>query len=364
MISQGRIGPAEAVVLLAITMSARLFMPYPRSLSELGGSAAWMTPIGGLLVALLGVLVISGILAKSPGKNIVQATEDALGPYLGTAVNIIYALFFIMVAMDFSRVFSEALIIAALGQTPISVISVSFLALSLLAAHLGLEAMSRTARLSYPYILLGIIILFASLYPHWDINNFFPVLGNGVSNVFIMGTFSTAAVSEVILLGVIAQSLGDYRQVAKVGIHAVLISFIFLMLLLIVTNLTYHWTVAQEFSLPFYSLARAIELGRFFQRVESFYIVIWSFFGIAKIAVAIYVAALVLAQTLKLPDYRPLLWVLGMVVFTSSLLPPDLPSALKFDEVILRPVAWLPNYIIPIILLLVLSIRGRRRDAG
>lgn len=364
MIGQGRFGPSEAVALLAITMSARIFLPYPRYLIELGGSAAWLTPVGGLLVALLGVVVMGRLLALSPGKNIIGITEDVLGPYLGMAVNIIYVAFFLLVAMNFTREFSEAMISAALPQTPISVISLGILAVSLLGAYLGIEAMARSALLTYPFIVFGIAVLLASLYPHWNMHNFFPVLGNGPYNVFALGTFSTAAVTEIILAGVLVQFMGGHRHFLKIGFNMVLLSFGLLILLLVVSNLTFNWSVAQEFTIPFHRLARVVYLGRFFQRIESIYVIIWSFIGIAKIALTIYAAALSLGLALKLPDYRPLLWPLGMVVFTASLLPADLPTVVEIDQNVLRTGAWLPNYIIPAILLLILWFKGRKKGEG
>jgi len=52
MVKEGTFGPAEAIILLAVSNIARVFLPYPRYLVEIGGAAAWMTPIGGLFVAL------------------------------------------------------------------------------------------------------------------------------------------------------------------------------------------------------------------------------------------------------------------------------------------------------------------------
>lgn len=364
MIDQGKFGSAEAVVLLAISMSARIFLHYPAYLTETGGPAAWLTPIGGGLVALLGVLIMGRLLAKSPDKTVVQITEEALGPYLGTAVNFIYIIFFISVAALFAREFSEAMLIAALPFTPISIVILGFLTVSILGAYLGLEAMARTARLTYPFIVIGITILLASLYPYWNFHNIFPILGNGPYNVFVLGTFSTAAVTEVILAGVIVQSMGGHSKINSIGIRMVLLSFFFLLLMLLFTTFTHNWRISSEFSLPFYRLARTIYLGRFFQRIEAIYIIVWGFIGLLKIALTIYAASVTMAGSLKLPDYRPLIWPLGMVVFIGSLLPVDMPRVVELDGAYLRPGAWLPNYIIPVILLLVLGFRKRGKDAG
>jgi hypothetical protein len=47
MIKEGKFGLSEAIILLILSNIARIFLPYPRFLAELGGPAAWMTPLAG-----------------------------------------------------------------------------------------------------------------------------------------------------------------------------------------------------------------------------------------------------------------------------------------------------------------------------
>ena len=129
-------------------------------------------------------------------------------------------------------------------------------------------------------------------------------------------------------------------------------------------NLTHNWRIAGEFAFPFYRLAKTIYLSVFFQRVEAIYIVIWSFVAILKIGITLYGAAFALAESLKLPDYRPLLWPLAMLVFIVSLLPKDMPTTIYLDSNYLRPGAWFPNYIIPMFLLLVIRLKGTSKNAN
>lgn len=362
MNKMGSFGPAEAIILLAISNIARIFLPYPRLLTEIGASAAWMTPLGGLVVALAGFYLMYLVLTKNPGQTIIEITEQFFGPVAGTLLNLVTVGFFIAVGSLFAREFSEALIIAALPRLPISVISIAYLGMGMLGAYLGLEALARTARLAYPYVFGGILLLLLALAPQWDTSNLFPVFGNGPLQVFGLGTLSTASVTEIIFAAVIIQSMGGIERFRLVGYHSMLLAFGVLIAVFLVINLTFHWETMAENTLPFYRLARNIYLGRFFQRVESVFVIIWSVVAFIKIAVTLYGAAVALTRTLKLPDYRPLLWPIIAIMFMMSLLPPDLPTAVKLDADWLRPFALVTNYLLPLLLLVAYRLRRGSRE--
>lgn len=359
MIKEGKFGLAEAIILLAVSNIARIFLPYPRYLVELGGSAAWMTPIGGLLVALAGVYLMSLVLNKNPNHTIIEINEKVFGPFMGIVINIVIVFFFLTVSALFAREFSEALIIAALPETPISVIMTAYLAVGLLGAYLGIEALARTARLSYIYIFVGLTILIAALTPKWNLNNFFPIFGDSPMNVFGLGTLSTAALTEIILGGVLVQAMGGAKKFSVIGYRSMLIAFTLLMVLLVAIVLTLGRDHAMEAALPFYRISRSIYLGRFFQRVEAVFVIIWSLVGGIKIALTLYAAAVSLARTLKLPDYRPLIWPLGLGIFIMGLLPLDMFTAVMLDSDFLRPFSIFPNYVLPVLIIAAYWLKGR-----
>lgn len=364
MIKEGNFGVAEAIILFSVSNIARVFLPYPRYLAELGGPAAWMTPIGGLIVALAGVYIMTLVLKKNQDYTIIEITEEAFGPVLGMIFNLIITAFFISVSFLFVREFSEALIIAALPETPISVIALTFIAVGLLGAYLGIEAIARSTRLTYTYVFAGIFLLLLALIPQWDFDKLFPVLGNGPYPVFALGAFSTAAVTEIILAAVLVQSMGGADNYTRINVYSALIAFTFLSLLLAVSVMTMGREISSETTLPFYRLSRSVYLGRFFQRVEAIFIIIWSIVGALKIALTLYGASVSLARTLKLPDYRPLIWPLGSLIFIFSFLPPDLPATVKLDNDFLRAFAHVPNYLIPLFILAAYWLKGRVRRAS
>jgi len=353
-------GMAEAVVLLTMSSMARIFLPFPRYLVELSGPAAWLSSVAGLFLALLQVYLFYIILKPYPGENIMDITERTLGKVAGAALNIYYGFFFITIAAGFTRIFSEALLVSALPRTPISVVATSFMLIAVMGAYLGLETMARSTRLTYPFVLGGIVVLLFGLLPRWEISNLFPILGSGPVNVFIKGGFNAAIVTEIFLAAVIVQSFKGQEVFGKITSRAMLMSFGYLIILEMVFIMTINWNSAQESTLPFYQLSRLIYFGRFFQRVESIFIIIWSFIGMIKISLTLYASAFVLAHAFRLPDHRPLVLPLAVIIYSLSFLPPDLPSSLELERII-RMHGVLPSIILPV-LVLVLD-RFRRRGS-
>lgn len=365
IIKEGTFGPAEAIVLLGLASIARTFLSYPRSLVELGGPATWMTPLGGLVMALAGIYLFALVLKKSPGHTIIEINELAFGPYIGTTVNILFiAVILEMIGAIFIREFSEAMLTTTLRFAPISIVVFAFLAMGILGAYLGIEALARTARLIYLYVIIGLLILILALIPFWDFHNLLPVFGKGPKEVFLLGAFNTAGIAEIILAAVIVQAMGGAEIFTRIGYRFVLLGFSLLIIALLTLILTYNWPIAEEFSLPFLRLARTIYLGRFFQRLEAVYILVWGIVGSLKIALLLYGAAVSLARSLQLPDYRPLIWPLGMAMFILSLLPFDMATTILLDQNFVRTFILIPDYLLPILILAVFWLKGRGERAG
>ncbi len=345
-------GMAEGVVLLTMSLIARIFLTFPRSLVEEAGTASWISSLLGLGLALVQVRIIYLLLKPHPEKNIVDITGAVLGKIAGTMANIIYAAFFVAVGALFTRNFSEALLLSALPRTPISVVSIGYIAVALLGAWVGLEAMARSARVTYPFVVAGMAVLLLSLIPQWDFTQLFPLLGKGPAGVMTAG-LEAGGIIEILLAGVLVKSFHGAGNFGKITARAMAMGFAWLILLELVLVLTLGHIAGQESTLPFYQLSRLIYLGRYFQRIESIFIIIWGYVGMVKVALTLYCAAVTLAWTFKLPDHRPLVWPLALVVFVVSLLPLDLPATVRFEAEYLRLVIWFPGVLIPVLALAV-----------
>jgi hypothetical protein len=241
------------------------------------------------------------------------------------------------------------------------VISIGFMITAMLGAYVGVEALARSARVTYPFVLGGIVLLLTSLYPLFNINNIFPLLGTGPYQLFVQGGMAAGGLSEALIAAVIINSFASEKLYAPAVARAVLMGFAYLMVLELAFVLVLHWRAASEVTLPFYKLSSLVYLGRFFQRIEAIFIIIWGYIGIIKISITLYAASVALAGTLKLKDYRPFIWPLGLIVFIASLLPPDMSSTIFIDSEYFRTYGWIAILILPVV---VLAVDRLRRKGG
>jgi len=357
LIREGKFGFAEGFALLFISNVARVFIPFPSFVVRDGHNLGWVLVLAGTVDALLQFWVITLLMRRHRQQTIVEACEEILGPYLGTLVNLSFALYFIAVEGILLREYGEALLIAALPRTPISVVLVALLLAGLIGCFYGLEAMARVARLSLSFIALGLLLLFVTLIGFVDTTNLYPLGSNHPFKLLVTAAERYSLVSEGLLAAVIIQGLGSWRPFRRAGMAALAAGGLVITVVVLLIILVFGPPVASEFTLPFYFLSRIVAFGRFFQRLESVFLLIWSMVGMIKAAVTLYAATVTLARVYRLADYRPLLWSVSLLCFALSILPPDLPTAFEWEGNYLRTWGILPTFFMPLTLLVISKLR-------
>jgi len=351
-------------MVLFIFIAAKVFLPFPAAYIDEGLSAGWIMVIISLCGGLAGFLVIAALIRLFPDSTIVEAAERILGPVGGLAAGVVFFGFFITITSLTLRQFGEAMISAALPLTPISAIELVFMAAMFLACYLGIEVIGRSALLAAPYLTTAGALTVFLLYSFWNYHNFFPVWGAGIEQITKMGLLRSSAFGEILLVAYLAPVLGGAGRCLRAGFYSVLLAGLSILLLVAGMELAFSPETGRELNLPFYNMSRLVYLGRFFQRTEAVFVLFWSVAGMIMLAAGFYAATFSIANALRLPDYRPLLWPVGLMIFTLSLLPPDLPTATYLDTMILRMFGWIPAFALPALLLLIAVLRRAGGKGG
>ncbi len=356
-----KIGFNEALILLAISSLARIFTSVPGDLIVHTGQAAWLSILFGLLIAFAQLWLVWQILKKYPGQNLIQATENIAGAGWGVFFNILWLIIIMSVNLLYIRIFSEDLLLSAFFSTPLLIVIVVFSLSAVWAVFLGIEALARGAKLLSPFIFGGMVLLILCLFPLFNFNNLFPLLGEGAGKVAIWGILEGSVLIDVILGAVMVKDLGKPQIFPQAMSKALLIGFGLFAILEIALLLVIHWRTSAEFVLPFYSLSRQIHLGSFFQRVESLFLIIWLFIALIKAAFLLYCSVVTLSDTLKLPDHRPLIAPLALITLMLSLCPSDFSTTIQYSADYLRRYFWIFGLGLPLILLIWDKFKRRSR---
>ncbi|MEW6523797.1 MAG: GerAB/ArcD/ProY family transporter [Bacillota bacterium] len=365
-IKDGNIDGRQALALLMVATSAKVFLLFPRVMVNAAATAGWLLVLISALLAGTLVLVLAKLLAAMGGDySLEEVAEARLGPGGGLVAGVTLSLLFLADVALTARQFSEALITAVLPETPISVVTAVLFLVALYGAYLGIEALSRVAWLLVPWIGMGVVLGGVLVFPYTRPEQIFPLLGNGLDVLVTRGITGTGFFMELLLILVIRPFLRQPGQTTVVALSATALAGMAMAGVVAQYIMVFPVPTADTVTFPLLQMIRLVFLGRFTQRVEAAYIFVWVITGMLKMGIVLYASALLLARGLGLPVFRPLLFALTLLAFAVSFVPDSMVQAFEWDAFTLRERGWVVGYILPLVLLgMALLARGIGRKGG
>ncbi len=350
MIRDGHLGVAEVFGIMFIIVGTKAFLSFPQSLALDGHGAAWLILIISGLLALAALKLLYYLRRPFQDIGFPGIVDLTLGPYLGVALNVLFATQIIFLVALRLRHYADAVITAFLPETPISVVAGCLAAGIAYLAYSGLETIGRTALFFLPWILGGILLIILGVANWYEPAALFPLLGPGPGQLLYQGVLRASTAFEILVFFLImpltqlTRKAADSYRAAVTGLVTV---FLALTVVQVTYAMTFPYPLGSNESLPLLRMARAIYWGRLFQHLEPIFLFVWVFSAITDLSASLYAASRVTAGGLKLPVYRPLIFPLILLAFALSFLPPTQPMAFYWDAEMLGSYGIIPAFVIP-----------------
>lgn len=346
------IGRWEAVSMLLILICTQIFLNFPRLMAESAGNAGWILVIYVTCVTVILFFIISKLYEKFEGKDLLDISEHIAGSpgkiVIGSFLTL-YLLFIISVVL---REFSEDMKVISLNISPISFVSLFFITGMIIGAYTGLESLARLSVIVVPLIIIGILVIGAGVSQYDDFTRLMPILGTGPYDLFVNGLSKVSIYSAILILYFLSPYLKTKKNFNRVGYTSILLASFFLIISTIVYFLAFPFPNTTEYFLPIYQMARMINYGRFFQRLESIFLLIWAASAQLYLAIGFFFILSIFRKTFKLKYYKPLILPFAVIVFTLSLIPQNLMTVIFLETNFFRNLAWSVVFVLTILLLL------------
>ena len=257
------------------------------------------------------------------------------------------------------RGYSEFIVSSFLINTPISVIMASMVLLCAFAVQGGIEVLGRLAQLFSPLFIVPIFIFVILLSPDFDVKNIFPILGEGIIPSLKGAMVPGGWYSEFFLIIFLLPFLTDVKKARKYGMLTVLA----VMLTLVVVNLTVLFVLGPTTAskvFPLMNATRYVNLGDFFENLESIAMAVWIVGAFVKISVFYYAVVLGTAQWLNLSDYRVIIWPFAIIIIEFAFW--SLPSMAEYVSYLTTVLPFYGPFvqtIIPLFLLMIAIVRKK-----
>lgn len=346
-------GRWETVTLLINLICTKIFLNFPRVVAELAGTASWLLVVYISALIFVTFFIIAKLYRRFEGKDLLDIGEYAAGTAGRVFTGIVVLIFLIFSIFITLREFVEDMKVISLPASPISFVLLFFISCMAIGAYFGIEAILRFHAIAVPCIAVGFIFILIMVLPSCDFTNLLPILGNGISDVTFKSSRTVAAFSELLLLFLIVPFIKTNKNLKKAGYTALGISALFFASSALLYIASTGYPTGKEVFLPIYQMSRLINFGRFFQRVEPLFLIIWSLAALLYLSTVFFFILYVFKKTFRLEYQKPLIIPFAVLIFTLSLVPQNLVAAIKLERSFFRGYSWIITFVFPILLLII-----------
>ena len=229
----------------------------------------------------------------------VEINEKVFGKWIGKIIALLYLFYFYYLSAAMLRDVGDFFTTEILIDTPIQIIMIIFLLTSLIGVPLGLEVISRTLLIFFPWIMALLFMFFLFLIPIIKIENIQPILGEGIKSI-MKGSYHVLGLPflELAVILMITPYISEKAKMKKNFYKGTLIGGLLLTIIIMLSILVLGSDLTTRQTYPSYMLAKKISIGNFLERIEVIVAIIWILTIYFRLTICYYGLSLGLAQVL------------------------------------------------------------------
>lgn len=321
----------------------------------------WIASILAILASFPIIFIQARLLVLFPGKDLYDILEYIFGKFLGRGISLLYVWFSFFLGGLVLRAFGE-FISAVLPETPGIVPMIFIGSLCIWVIKDGLETLGRFGEFFVRIMVFLILIIMLLLIPEMDINNFHPILINGIKPV-IKGTFQALIFpfTQIILFSTIFSLLKRKKSIYKVFFGGLLLGAIPLYIISVTNIAVLGSDIAFSAYFASYTSASLITIENVVERVEIVISIIFIIGGFVKVSICLLSTCNGIAKVFGLKNYRFIVTSIGLLIINLSHFIHN--SAMEKSRFAsdTYPVYALPfQVIVPIIIWIIAEIKKKR----
>jgi len=360
--SKSKIGTVEAIMIILTIIVAHTILSLPKNILTSMKSASILNLIYvSIIVVALGYLIYR-LLRNFPGLDIVDISELIGGKVFKNIIGTIFLVYFIISASMLLRNFSESLKVIYYPMTDIFFIVAFFIIPVCYANRLDFNATSKTNLIVVPVILVAIVVLFATNMKQFSLQKMFPIFGEGAVNTFVLGLSNISAFGGIVYLYFLPPLLKEPEKMKKITLISIGITALYLILSVATLLFIFSFFITTDEITPLYNATRYIELGDFFQRLESVFLIIWILAFACYLSTISRFSVSVFKKLTNVDNSKPLIDIFGLLILGLSLVPENYAISQSFENTIYPHLVIAVAYFLSIGLLIIANLKRRKES--
>ena len=316
-----KIGYVEAIALITIVMINKIILNTPKDIIAKTGTSSCLNVIYISIIAIIIAIVISKLFKKFPGHDILDISQFLGGNFLRFIIGAAYIFLLIILTSSIIKSLSETLRTIYFKNSPILYITLFFIVTSIICNRYSIKVIAKANLIIAPIIFLSIMIILASSIRNFMPERIFPVLGYGVNQTFLSGLTNIFSYSGLLYLLFLPPLLDKPDKFKRMSVVAITISSIYLLLSVACLLLSLSFTMHSDESFSLYVLTRNLVYGRFIQRVDAIFILVWIIAILSYINIPISLCIYIFKKLTNISDTNSFNYSLNLLILALCIIP-------------------------------------------
>lgn len=323
---------------------------------------AWISVLFTLAISLFEIWIISLLWKAYPSMTYIDMLKQIFGKWIGGIIAVGFVFLCINSVPQITWYMNTFIRIEAMPETPPYAIGMVYIIVLLAALLYGLEAFSRAYEIFIYFISFLFILAMILVSPNAKIQNLQPIFEKGIIPIlkgsFVLSGFLVFPI--IILFMIYPVNTDNTLKVKKSFLKGYFWGGALIFISVIMSLLVLGSTITSNSQYPVYLLAKEINVGIIFTRLEFVVALVWITTLILRGILFFYAGIIGLAQLLGLKEHKKIIMPMGLIVLVlSQVVYPDVIYQADWDIF-----AWIPfigtyGFVIPILMVVIFYIKKK-----
>ena len=340
------------------------FYSFPRAVAASTSTAApWAILLAGAATLLM-LLPTLTALGKRTGQNLIHLSLDGggrpLAIFTALAINAV-----ILISAGLSlRQASELVVTALYPHTPQTFAMSTLIMSSAVFAAMNPSNGFWLASLYVWPTLASIVVLLIGNAAWGQFRNALPATGHGILPTLqevLPLTSYFSPITHVVIFSSFLPSAGRLVRSAVLSVTGAALTWSLVILLYL---MVFPYPAGLSIPFPLFEMSRLVQGGRFLERVDVIWIVIWTFGSILRTGLALMAGAMLLKEAFRLPDHRGAVLPLAVSTLAIALFPSNQATAIEAYDFQFTRVSFLVLFLLPLLVTILAWFRRKKARRG
>lgn len=351
----------QATTILISTIIGVGVLPLPLFAVRAGDTGAPLVTISGIVLASIGLFILTLLGVRHPQKTIITYSQDIVGKWLGRFCSFFVISFFLVLTGLAAREFGAVVVSAVLRETPLEITVIVMLMLACLSCRNNINVFAYIHNFYVPMILAPVIIVVALSLKNANLLYLRPIIGNNLIEMF-KGMLTVSALFQgSFVVTIIIPSMKTPKKAMKASFWGIFVSGGLYLLIVIATVAVFGPEEIKQIFWPTLELARTTTMpGNILQRLDVIFLAVWVTAVFTTLFSSYYLTIHSIKELFSLKDHKMLSYFILPIVFILAMMPNDILQMYEVIQLVGRA-GLLITILYPGLLLMIDFIKSWRR---